>query len=87
MQCPDVSNSKGEAGNCNQAVRFCIMGYQKPSAFKTVIDFTLKDGHVEQVNDRSKEIAKKRGKFKKKYEASDIIERVDDAFSLDMDIE
>ncbi len=52
-----------------------------------MIDFTLKDGHVEQVNDRSKEIAKKRGKFKKKYEASDIIERVDDAFSLDMDIE
>ena len=63
------------------------MGYQKATAFETVIDFTIKDGVVEVINDRSKEVAEKRGAFKEKYEGSDIIERIEDAFSLDLDIE
>lgn len=63
------------------------MGFQKPTAFETVLDFTLKDGRIEKINDRSEEIAEKRGEFKKRYEESGITERIDDAFSLDLDIE
>ena len=62
------------------------MGYQKPTAFKTVLDITLKDGQIVEINDRSQEIEQKRGAFKKHYE-SNLIETIDDAFSLDMDLE
>jgi hypothetical protein len=61
------------------------MGYQKPTAFKTVYDITLKEGRVTNVKDRSKEIAQKRGNCKKNYESGNTIERIEDAFILDMD--
>jgi hypothetical protein len=63
------------------------MGYQKPSAYKTVLDLTLKNGRVVEIKDRSEEMEKHRGAFKKRYESSGINERIDDAFSLDMDLE
>ena len=39
--------------------------YQRPTAFKTVLDIALKDGKVVEVNDRSQEMEEKRDTFKK----------------------
>lgn len=36
------------------------MGYQKPTAFKTVLDITLKEGCVVEIKDRSQEMKQKR---------------------------
>ena len=63
------------------------MGYQKASAFRTVLDCTFADGRVTCIHDRSDEMEKKRGEFKKKYGSSNCTDAVDDAFSLDMDLE
>ena len=63
------------------------MGYQKPTAFKTVLDITLKDGRIVEVKDRSQEIEQKRGEFKKHYESGNMLQTIDEAFSLDMDFE
>ena len=63
------------------------MGYQKPTAFKTVLDITLRDGRVVEINDRSQEIEQKRGAFKKHYKSGDMLQTIDEAFSLDMDFE
>lgn len=63
------------------------MGYQKPSAFKTVLDITLGDGRVIEINDRSREMEEKRGEFKKHYESGDMAGTILEAFSLDMDLE
>jgi hypothetical protein len=63
------------------------MGYQKPTAFKTVLDLTLQDGQVVEIRDRSQEMEKKRGAFKKHYESGNIEQTTDEAFSLDMDLE
>jgi hypothetical protein len=63
------------------------MGYQKPTAFKTVLDITLKEGKVVRIHDRSEEMEKKRGAFKKAYESGKIDKTIEDAFSLDMKLE
>jgi hypothetical protein len=63
------------------------MGYQKPTAFKTVLDITLKDGKVVTIKDRSEEMEKKRGAFKKAYGSGKIDKSIEDAFSLDMRLE
>ena len=39
--------------------------YQKSTAFKTVLDITLKDGKVVGINDRSREMEQERGALKK----------------------
>ena len=65
------------------------MGFQKPSAFKTVIDLRFEDGRIVETNDRSKEVEAIRGRFKKRYEAGGLIrwiKGIKDAFSLDMDL-
>lgn len=67
------------------------MGYQKATAFQTVLDITLKDGRVVEITDRSQEIEQKRGAFKKYFESgdmsSDMRQKIEEAFSLDMDLE
>ncbi len=63
------------------------MGYQKPTAFKTVLDITLQHGKVVEVKDRSQEMERKRGGFKEHYESGNMLERIEEAFSLDMDLE
>ena len=63
------------------------MGYQKPDAFKTVLDVTLDNGRITEIRDRSEEVAKIRGKFKKRFESEDSIDIIEKAFSLDMDLE
>lgn len=70
---------------------FFNMGYQKPIAFKTVLDMTLKDGHIAEVIDRSEEIEKKRGTFKRRKSVTFLPEIdkeafIKKAFSLDMDL-
>ncbi len=63
------------------------MGYQKPTAFKTVLDITLKDGRINEIKDRSQEMEQKRGSFKKRYESGNISQAIEEAFSLDLDLE
>lgn len=63
------------------------MGHQKASAFKSVLDITLKDGRVIEVKDRSQDMEQKRGAFKKHYESGNMMQTTNEAFSLDMDIE
>jgi hypothetical protein len=64
------------------------MGYQKPTAFKTVFDITLNEGVVVAIKDRSEEMEQKRGDFKRKYESmAPGSPWIQEAFSLDMDLE
>lgn len=63
------------------------MGYQKPTAFKTVFDIVLENGQVIEIIDRSFEIEEKRGAFKKRYDSGNMIETIEESFSLDMDLE
>lgn len=63
------------------------MGFQKPTAFRTVFDVTLDDGRPVDVRDRSQEMEAKRGEFKRCYESGDIREGIEHAFSLEMDFE
>ncbi|MHC4661293.1 MAG: hypothetical protein ACYS8W_06350 [Planctomycetota bacterium] len=64
------------------------MGFQKASAYRTVFDLTFEDGRLVAENDRSDEIEKKRGEFQKRYHDShDIAAAIEEAFSLDMDLE
>lgn len=63
------------------------MGFQKASAFETVYDATLEDGKLVSLVDRSEEMRKKRGAFKRAYESNRFSGGIDDAFSLDMDLE
>ncbi|MBW2662878.1 MAG: hypothetical protein JRD93_13015 [Deltaproteobacteria bacterium] len=67
------------------------MGFPKPSAFKTVLDLTFEDGQLKEKKNRSKEMKKKRGAFKKLYnkycKSGKIGKAVEEAFSLNMDLE
>ena len=60
------------------------MGFQKPSAFETVLDFRFEEGKLMEVKDRSAEAKARRGAFKKKYEGVRGW-GIEEAFSLDMD--
>jgi len=63
------------------------MGFQKPSAFKTVLDITIKEGKVTAIVDRSIEMKQKRGDFKKHYKSGNLMKTIMESFSLDMDLE
>ena len=63
------------------------MGFQKPSAFKTVLDITLKEGKLVGTVDRSLEMKQKRGAFKKRYYSGNTMKSIMESFSLDMDLE
>ena len=63
------------------------MGYQKVSAFRVVLDLILFQGKVASINDRSADIEKVRGQFKKAYDAGDILDTIKDSFSLKLDLE
>ena len=62
------------------------MGFQKPSAYATVIDIVFHAGKVAEIIDRSAETEKIRGAFKKKYKKNGL-EVIEDAFSLDLDLD
>lgn len=64
------------------------MGFQKPSAFKTVIDLKFANGLVVETKDRSDEVEAIRERFKKRYESGGIFRLwkfIKEAFSQDMD--
>jgi hypothetical protein len=63
------------------------MGFQKPTAYKTVIDMSFEKGRLVEEKDRSEEAEAKRGAFKEHYKKSNIFTRIDEAFSLDMELE
>lgn len=63
------------------------MGFQKPSAFETVIDLTFEDGLLVDISDRSEDAAEIRGRFQKEYYGQGEIpeDAVRKAFSLEME--
>ena len=63
------------------------MGYQKATAFKTVLDIYLTNGRVDSIDDLSQEMEEKRGAFKKRYKSGNMMQTIQEAFSLDMDLE
>ena len=63
------------------------MGFQKPSSYKTVIDFQLEIGKVIKMLDRSTEVALIRGEFRNNYGKGNLIEGIQDAFDLGMELE
>lgn len=62
------------------------MGFQKASAFETVIDMTFDSGRLTEVHDRSAEVEAIRGQFREGYDDMEIIRRIEEAFSMDMDL-
>jgi len=66
--------------------RNCV-AYQKAIAFKTVFNITLKDGQVVGVKDRSLEMELKREALKQCYQSPNRLEKILNAFSLDLDLE
>lgn len=63
------------------------MGFQKATAFRTVLDVTLDAGRVVGIKDRSSDVAHKRGAFKRRYETGDVGQGIAEAFSLDLELE
>ena len=61
-------------------------GYQKPTAFRTVLDMTLKDGHIVEIKDRSQEMEQGRIVLKQRYESGSAEQSTDETFSLSMDV-
>lgn len=62
------------------------MGFQKASAYRTVLDMTFESGRLTEMEDRSAELEAIRGQFKEGYHEMDIVRRIDEAFSMDMDL-
>lgn len=63
------------------------MGYQKASAYKCVLDISLERGKITEILDRSTEMEEKRGAFKKRCDEGNVFQLVEEAFSLDLDLE
>jgi hypothetical protein len=63
------------------------MGYQKPSSFNTVLDLTFRDGELVEINDRSNDVGKIRGKFKEDYDSVNSLKGVINAFNSNMVLE
>lgn len=61
------------------------MGFQKPSAYKTVLDFAIENGKVVDMKDRSAELEAMRGDFKRRYGDNPLF-LIDEAFNLGMDL-
>ena len=62
-------------------------GYQKPTAFKTVLDIFIEKGKIVEIRDRTAEVKRKRGAFKKRYEAIVFPQRIAEAYRFDVDSE
>jgi hypothetical protein len=63
------------------------MGYQKASAYETLLEFTFEAGKLVSTQDKSAENAKNRGAFKKRFETGNLVQSINESFSLDIDIE
>ena len=61
------------------------MGFQKPSAYKEVIELEFVNGEIVDVIDRSEEVEIIRGEFKDYYDNSMNEEAIVEAFSLSME--
>lgn len=65
------------------------LGFQKAIAYKTVLDVSLKNGRIVEFKDRSKDVEQKRSTFmllKDHVPSWNIIQEINKAFSLDMDL-
>ena len=67
---------------------FVPLGYQKPSAFGTVIEYTFNKGILTDSADRSLDAAAIRGRFKRDFNDLSngaVVEKIDQALSLGME--
>ena len=62
------------------------MGFQSPWAYETVLDITIKERKVIDIKDRSEEFKLKWQEIKQQ-EINNVVDWINDAFSLDMDLE
>lgn len=67
--------------------RYVHMGFQAPSAYKTVHDVALEDGKVVDILDRSWEVEKLREEMGERPGVDGLMEWIDKSFDLDMDLE
>ncbi len=63
------------------------MGYQKASAYETLLEFTFDAGKLVSTQDLSASNAKKQGAFKKRFETGESMQSIEESFSLDIEIE
>lgn len=66
------------------------IGYHKPSAYRTVIDCFFESGLLVRLIDRSPDAAAIRGKFKHDFNdlsCSSVLDKIDRAFSLGMELQ
>ena len=63
------------------------MGYQKATAFKKVLDIAFKNGKILEIIDRSKEVKRIRGAFKKRYDSKFDPMMIQEAFNLDIEFD
>ncbi|MBD2533969.1 hypothetical protein H6G97_32265 [Nostoc flagelliforme FACHB-838] len=63
------------------------MGYQKATAYETLLEFTFEVGKLVTMQDISSENAKKRGAFKERFETGNSVRSIEESFSLKIDIE
>lgn len=63
------------------------MGYQKGSAYETLLEFSFEAGKLINVQDISVENSQNRGAFKKHFETSEVVQSIKESFSLNIDIE
>ena len=62
------------------------MGFQKPSAYKTVFDLTFEHGVLVETLNRSKEAERIRGQFQERFSERNGIESIEEAFDMDMEL-
>jgi hypothetical protein len=63
------------------------MGYPRASAFKTVLDMSLKDGRIVEILDRSREMEHRRAAVKKRYESGDKFQEIEESLGLNVDLQ
>lgn len=63
------------------------MGYQKATAYETLLEFSFEAGKLLSKQNLSVDNATKRGAFKQRYETGDFLQKFEESFSLDIDLE
>jgi len=85
MQIPFTGNVRLAKGLIEES--HINMGFPKAKSFKTIFDITMENGRVVQIHDRSSEMEEKRDANKNSCPGKNSIQNIEDAFSLDMDLE
>jgi len=66
--------------------QYIHMGFQKPSAYGIVWDLNCTGGKIIDSRDISDEVKKIEGQYHQSYQGFDVIKRIDDSFSRDLEL-